>query len=203
MKFEDLKQVADQYNIGKNSDGGWLHLETGDNKIRILSEYEVYAKHWINKKAQVCVGKDKGCAYCLSADTDKKEKPSVKFLLWVIDRRDGKAKIAEFGWTIIKAIADLKEDDEYAFDVLPEYDINVKKTVKGSGTRPSDTEYTVIAARSNTPLTDDELQIVSGLKPVKDIIEGIKTKSINEYKNAELTPEDPSFPEEPELDVPF
>ncbi len=189
MKFNELNQVAEQYNIGKGKDG-WLVLETGDNKVRIVSEYEVLAKHWAGKKASVCVGKENGCIFCNVAEGQKPEKPVVKFLFWVIDRKDGKFKVAEVGWTVIKAIGDLQEDEEYSFDLLPDYDVNIKKTVKGSGTQPSDTEYTVIPSRTNKPLTPEEDKEFKELTSIKTIVENIKGKVLKEYQAMGLGEED-------------
>jgi len=182
MKFDELQQVAETYNIGKGGKDGWLTLETGDNKVRIVSEYEVLAKHWSGKKAVICVGKEHGCILCKTAEGEKPNKPVAKFLLWVIDRKDNKLKIAELGWTVVKAIGDLQQDEDYKFSVLPDYDINIKKTVKGSGTQPSDTEYTVIPARENKPLTPEEIDLIKDLTSIQEVIKSFKEKALKEYQ---------------------
>lgn len=222
MKFNELGQVAQDYNIG-GSKGEWLRLEAGDNKVRILSEYEVLAKHWgSNKKSTVCVGKDHGCTFCkdkadieaeLAKETDKIKiealkkriaatKPSVKFLLWVIDRKDNKPKIAELGWTIINAIGELQKDEEYGFQELPEYDVNIKKTVKGSGTQPSDIEYTLVPSRINKPLTPEELTQLKSLTPVADVVKTIKERALREYSEMGIEAEHSVEEAFPESEVP-
>lgn len=197
MKFNELNSVAEQYNIGKGGKDGWLSLEVGDNKIRIVSDYEVLVKHWANKKVTICVGKEHGCVFCAEpAEKDgKKDKPSAKFLMWCIDRKDGQLKIAEVGWSVVKAIADLQQDAEYGFPDLPPYDINVKKTVKGSGAQPSDTEYTVIAGRTNVELTADELSAMAKLTPMKEVVDSMKAKTLKGYQEMGLIPPTPSTPE--------
>lgn len=190
MKFNELNSVAEQHGIGGGGKDGWLTLEEGDNKVRIVSEYEVLGKHWAMKKATVCVGKDAGCVFCKpSNENEKGEKPNVKFLMHVIDRRDGELRIAEVGWTVVKAIADLQQDSEYGFEDLPPYDINIKKTVKG--TQPSDTEYTVIAGRSNTELTAEEQAQIAKLTPIKEVADRIRAKTLKEYQDMGLIPLQP------------
>lgn len=215
MKFnkDDLNSVASEYKIGGGS-SEWLTLETGDNKIRIVSEYEPLAKHFSGKgqKPVTCIGEKNGCLRCQDMkeweeahkNDEKKQpnphKPTVKFLFWVIDRRDGKFKIAELGWSVIKAIGDLESNTEYAFNketCLPDYDLTIKKTVKDAS--PSGTEYSVIPARSNTPLTPEEVAALAELTPIKKIVDGIKSKVMKEYKDMGLLPSDGSSEEEPPL----
>lgn len=211
-RFSDAKQIAQDYKIGGGGGGDWMKLETGDNKVRIVSEFEPLAKHFMGKgsKPQTCIGYDKGCLQCQEMksfdeahknDTEpvkNPHKPSVKFLMWVIDRKDGAAKIGEFGWTVIKALSDLGEDEEYAFNKetgLPEYDINIKKVV--TNPTPSGTEYSVVPSRANKPLTAEEVAIIKALKPIKQVVDSIKAKVLKEYeamgisgKAAEAAPED-------------
>lgn len=203
MKFSELDNVASEYNIGGSS-SDWLTLITGDNKIRIVSEYEPLAKHFSGKgqKPVTCVGEKNGCIRCQEMKeweeahkndekkTQNPHKPTVKFLLWVIDRIDGKFKIAELGWSVVKAVRDLGSDEEYAFNAeteLPDYDVNVKKTVKDSS--PSGTEYTVIASRSNKPLTPEEQAQMKELTPIKQIVDSIKGKALKEYEAMGLIPQ--------------
>lgn len=205
MKFNQLESVAEQYNIGKGK-GDWFTLEAGDNKVRLVSEYEVLARHWTGKgKSTVCVGKDKGCIFCNVGKNEEANKPAIKFLMWVIDRRDGQFKIAEVGWTVVKAIGDLETDEEYAFDPatgLPGYDLNIKKTVKGSGTQPSDFEYSVIASRTNKPLTDEETAQIKELKSIKEIVETIKSKVLKEYQAMGIKEGEPVPPPDEEVPPP-
>jgi len=203
MNFNQLNEVAETYKIGKGGKDGWLVLEPGDNKVRIVSEYEILAKHWSANKAVICIGEKNHCILCETKEGEKPNKPVVKFLLWVIDRRDGKLKIAELGWTVVKAIGDLQQDSDYKFSVLPEYDINIKKTVKGNGSKPSDTEYTIIPARGNTPLTPEEVAAIKDLTPISEVIQSLKDKVLKDYEamglgsEAEPASEDaPPLPEE-------
>ena len=171
MNFGDLKKVSKEYNIGGS--GEWYNLDEGDNKIRIISTMEVLAKHFdpASKKSFVCFGKDKGCPWC-----KQENKPQIKFMMYVIDRKDEIIKIASFGYKIISAIEGYKNNKEYAFDVLPEYDITITKTKTGSEAK--DVEYSVIPARSNTSLTEEEEKEIEKVmkNPIAGIVEKMKEK---------------------------
>ena len=198
--FEDLDQVAEEYKIGGDK-GGFLKLEKGDNRIRVVSKYEVLAKHWANgKMLGICPGKDKGCEVCnapVQMGKDNKpinNKPQVKFLMHVIDRKDGELKIAELGWSIVDAMRSLSQDEEYAFEGLPPYDMNIKKTVEGTGKNPSDTSYTVIASRSNTPITEEEAKKIAELTPMAEIVQRMKDKAAGKKDMDTITKEDDEDP---------
>lgn len=212
---EQLEATATEFKIGGGK-SDWLVLEAGDNKVRIVSEYEHLAKHFSGKgqKPITCVGEKNGCLRCQDMKDWEKEhkddpkkvqnphKPTVKFLFWVIDRKDGKLKIAEVGWSVVKPINDLGTDEEYAFNLetgLPDYDINIKKTVKDAS--PSGTEYSVIASRTNKPLTLEEQAQVKELAPIKQIVESIIGKVLKEYAKMGLT-QDAVLPPQSD-DIPF
>ena len=58
---------------------------------------------------------------------------SSKFLCHVIDRKDGKIKLAELPYTIGTTIAGYQSDEDYKFDGFPmPYDIKVNAV--GAGT---------------------------------------------------------------------
>jgi hypothetical protein len=143
-----------------------MNLERGENKIRILSEFEDYGTHYDNKKSVVCLGKDK-CSYCQNG-----ERAKVQYLGWVIDRKDGEIKLLRFGSSVSKQITELARSDEYGFDSVPDYDLTIKKTGEGL-----ETEYVVIPARKSTVLTEDEkVRYLDKFKSPKDIIEKMKEK---------------------------
>lgn len=182
MKFQDLNRVAEQHGIGGDNDG-FFTLEKGANPCRIVSEYEVLGKHWAGNKPTVCVGKENGCTFCSNGD-----KPGVKFLMWAFDRKDNKAKILEVGWTVVKALSDFQQHPQYKFEDLPGYDVDVVKTVNGSGTKPSDTEYSVVPHRNDSALTDEEKSTVAHLTPIKEVVDAIKSKTLKEYQAMGLAP---------------
>lgn len=172
MKFNQYKQVEDEYKIG-GGNAGFMRLEEGDNNIRIVSEFEVRGIHQFkNEKgrfeSRVCVGKAKGCVYC-NADS----KISVKYLGWVIDLKDNTFKLLEIGHTIFKQLGEFQNDPDYAFDSIPDYNIKIKRSGKGL-----DTEYQVIPSPKRVILKEDKLTEVAKLKPIAEIIKAMKEKEL-------------------------
>lgn len=193
MKFKDYDSIPKKYGIGG---GDWMKLQEGDNKIRIVSEFEDYGTHYnpTTKKSIVCLGKEK-CEVCLS---DPDNKPRVQFLGWVIDRKDNKIKLLRIGFKAHKQIGELAKSEDYGFDEVPEYDVTIKKTGQGL-----DTDYSVLPARQNTSLTEEEEQAVSEKvkKSPKEIIEKMKAKisqkepiiAGSESEEEEINPENIPF----------
>lgn len=145
--------------------GEWLKLEAGGNVIRIVSEPEDRGKHFINaeKKGYACLASE--CFWCAQGEPIK-----IGFLFHVIDRKDGKMKLAEFGSTIVEQLKNFKDDAEWAWDgaVMP-YNVKIKKD--GAGL---DTVYSVIASPTRTELTAGEKAGVEKLKPLAEIKAALK-----------------------------
>ena len=171
MKFKNHEEIAKKYEMG----GGWMSLEEGDNQIRLVSEFEDYGTHFdqIKKRSVICIGKEH-CEYCIKGD-----KPKVQFIGWVIDRKDQQIKLLRIGYKIFTQIGELSKSKEYAFEILPSYDITIRR--KG---QKLDTTYTVIPARQDIELTEDEKnRILEEIKQPKEIIDQMKAKIA-------ITPED-------------
>ena len=193
MKFKEYDKVDEQYDTG----GNWMRLKEGDNKIRIVSEFEPYGSHYVRaeQKSYICVGKENHCRFC-----ERGLMPRVQYIGYVIDRADGRVKLLQIGHQIFSQIGQYAKNPDYAFDVLPDYDITINKS--GSGLN---TTYTVIPARKNTPLTDEEKKMVAEKmkRTPKEIIESRKAKLLEMMRG-----EPPLPPEEGEEDgeieeVPF
>jgi hypothetical protein len=174
MQFKDYEKVEKEHNIGQNL-SGFMTLQQGENVIRIVSQFEVLGKHsFQNEKgkweSQICIGKEKGCIYCRALN-----KVSVKYLGWVIDRKDGQVKLLEIGHTIFKQIGQLQEDPDYAFDTVPAYNVKIRRTGE-----KLNTEYQVIASPKVSELTAEETEKVSKLKNPEEIVSAMKEKKIKE-----------------------
>ncbi len=181
----DIKNINNEIKekYGSVGDSQWMRLEEGDNKIRIVqTTLSDYGNHYLpsKKKSYACIGKEE-CPLC------ENEQPSVKFMTWVIDRKDGVVKILEVGYSIVKQLTKLANDSEYGIDEsgFP-YDINISR--EGTG---QDTTYSVIAGRKNAPLTKEELEKTSNLDDLEEIIEKKKEKTREEFgKSSSKTTDD-------------
>jgi len=167
MKFSQYEEVAKKYGVGGGGD--WFNLKEGENRVRLLNEFEVYGEHWMpaEKKFIVCIGKEEGCKPCKN-----KVSITVRALGWVIDRADGKVKLFKMPYTVFKALGALQSDADYGFDLLPEYDLKINRIGTGK-----ESEYTVLPTPKITPLTEAEItEMDKKMKPAGEIIEKMKNK---------------------------
>ena len=163
MSFNNIKEIEKKYDMGG---GGWINLEEGENRIRIVSDCVDYGDHYINGKFTICVGKEE-CKFCQVGN-----KPSVKFLAWAIDRKDGGLKLFRFGYKIYKQIVAYKTNEDYAFEFTPSYDIVINKVGTGKAS-----EYTVVPARKDTDLTAEEnVMVGKKAKDPQEVIDRMKQK---------------------------
>lgn len=139
----NLKQQEKELNIGGNK----YKFQEGDNKFRLVSAAIPHKSMY-------------------------KGRESLKFVCYIIDRKDGKVKTAFMPYTVIKAIGELAINEEYAFDILPPYDVNVK--AKGAGTK--EVEYTIIPGRTNSELSEREDEMIKKLPPIEKVVEKLKEK---------------------------
>lgn len=122
--------------LNLNSDSMYLKLEQGENPLRIVS-------HFVENMRTYDDGSKK-----------------LQWSCYVLDRADdSKVKIATFGKSIMKQIQELAMSAEYGYDELPPYDMTVTRTGTGMETR-----YAVLAARKDTPLTQEEQEEVAEAK---------------------------------------
>jgi len=149
MSFKDIS-----FDTGS---GVYYKLADGLNRLRIVSEpVDVWTS--FNRE-------EKTAKKYLSWDFAQND-PDAKhrWAMWVIDRNDGKIKLAEFGALICKQIQGLANDPDYSFDIVPAYDIKITRS--GSGL---ETEY-VVAPSPATELTEDEKIRISALESVGEFM---------------------------------
>lgn len=172
---KNLKQAEDAGLVGG---GDYFKLKEGDNRIRLMTE-------------------------CLPHPGTYQGKPNFKWLCYVIDKRDGKAKPFFMPHSIYKQIAALQQSEDYAFyDVPMPYEVTIN--AKGAGTK--DVVYTLLPARKETPVTALESQSFADLKPLSELQKKLKEKSAQQA--GEPAPHDPEFDQrhsEPltDEDIPF
>ncbi len=163
-KFSDYEQIAKNYKLGGSD---WYEFKDGENKLRIVSEFEANAQHYIKdeKKNYSCVGEF--CEFCW-----KKSPRRVQFMGWAIDRATESIVLIAVPYSVFKAIGALSKSNEYGFETVPPYDVIIIKTGKDLETR-----YAVTPARKDTPLTSNEQAEVDKLKSPVDIVNKIREKN--------------------------
>jgi hypothetical protein len=113
-----------------------------------------------------------------------------RFVMFVIDRKDGKVKPYFAPYTVYKAIASLEEDPFYKFAGMPmPYDINLK--VENAGTK--DVEYNVQASPNKSEITAEELAMAKDKGSIQDYVAGLDKVEAK----SQTTTEDAPLPTEP------
>ena len=143
----------------------------GRNAVRVLSESAIVLSHFLGKGAKpaTCYGIKNGCP----RHDKKDEVPGKKWVVWVLDRADGKIKTANFPYKVIQAVADLQNNEDFSLDEVPmPYDIVINATNAGT----KEVVYSVTPRPARTPLTNEELLELSSKTPVTDIVSRMKEK---------------------------
>lgn len=160
---EQMKQDAEEH--GMNTGGDFLQFETGDYRLRILTKAEALATHFFGpgQPSHICYGSTKGCPFHgegapKDEKTGKERSASVKYMAYVLDRKDGKVKLAELPWSVLSRIADFEEDEDYKFDAYPmPYDVKIK--VDKANKDPKSI-YKTEASPKSEPVTEAERDLL-------------------------------------------
>jgi len=147
-----------------------LSLSIGDTKVRLIGDVMPRYCYWVvtteGKKMPVeCLSFSRETeSFDNNAQDPFKEidtaiysdKPQFSYVCNVIDRTDGKIKLFDLRATIYSQIVDYASNPEYGnpADAAKGYDLTVKK--EKTGPLPQNVKYTVVPARSNIALTEDE-----------------------------------------------
>jgi hypothetical protein len=154
--------------------GAFFKFKEGDNRIRLMSE-------------------------CLPHTSVFDGKKNFKWLCYILDRVDGEVKPFFMPHKIYKAIEALQINPDYQFDEVPmPYDV----TVNAKGARTKEVEYALIPARRETALTDDELDKLEAVKPLRELKQALDSKQ----EKGGVHPPAPVAPATSELtddDIPF
>lgn len=204
--LDSLDKDIQKYGAGSKSDR--FEFEKGPNKIRILNFPAILATHFIGGKggtAVICTGIDEGCKY----HGEGEKNPSLKLVTYVIDRRDGKVKLAELPLSIRYALKDLQSDEDYAFDDFPmPYDVKITSDPDNDDPKA---KYRLVGSPNRVVLTTEEEKALeesmSKMTP-EQYVEKRKSKS-KEVSKSEISVESASapldYPEETidPKDIPF
>ena len=145
--LENLKKLEEAGKFG----GEYFKVQNGNNIIRVLTEGVYHESEFKGKDGKVNITK--------------------KFVMFIIDRRDGKVKPYFAPYAIYKAIASLEADPFFAFQGMPmPYDVNVK--VENAGTL--NVQYNVQASPNKSEITPDELVAAKEKGSIADYVKGLK-----------------------------
>lgn len=197
MSTKDLIDKASK-EYGTGGSDIFQFKKSGKYTIRLLTDPAPIATHFLGKGqgAYVCFGKDKGCPF--HKDTDKA--PSLKFMVYLVDRADGKVKLGELPYSVIAKVADFEEDEDYAFEAYPmPYDIKVTFDKENSDPKQI---YKVLASPKKTELKEEETAaLAEGMEKVTpvDYVEKRKAKALAKFQSegsAEKDYRGADYPEE-------
>lgn len=200
MGFMDsVKEESKKYGAGANTD--FFNFDgKGVYKVRVLAQPKTIATHFFGKgnPSVVCVGIDEGCIY----HKEGEKKPSVKLATYVVDRKDGKVKMAELPLSVGYAMNTLQEDEDFAFTDFPmPYDIKINYDPDNNDPKEI---YKVVASPKQENLTKEEKESLSA-KVEKQTPEQYVEAKKNRQKEKTVSAGAPEYPSE-EInpnDVPF
>lgn len=161
MLADKLKQQVEGSEHNASQGGDWFKFSEGDNRFRILTEPEVFFEKF---KVGICY-------------TDCGYQGTPKSLVWILDRKDNKLKLAKLPYMIAETIAKYETDEDFSFSGFPmPYDIKVN--AKNAGTK--EVTYTVLP--SPVKELDGFVAIeLAKQKTPKEIIERMKEKKKEEH----------------------
>lgn len=181
--------LEDAKKRGIDSGTGWFGIKDGEKKkIRFVSDAIALQK----------LGQD----YTKPGETPKPiaERLRVQYLVYVIDRQDGRIKPFGMPKTVFKKLVDWEQDEDFGWKTdLPPRDFTLSRS-KDTGK----VEYNLKPAKDEVALTDLEQQQVSEKEPIKILAEKQQLRANREIEAAktqehDFDPNDPG-PQELEAD---
>lgn len=166
----------------------YFNIEDGnDNICRVMSPSHAYAVHFIAKgiKSPTCYGYDKGCPIREKNEdgtlSTRHARGSIRYVLYVLDRKDGKVKSAFFPYGVVYQIAALQKNPDYEFEDLPmPYDIRI---TYNKNEKDPKAKYRVEVKPNSAELTSQnlaDLEAKNAEITLEGIVEKIKTKQMND-----------------------
>lgn len=168
----------------------YFNIEPGnDNVCRILTPSVAYASHFLGKgiKSPVCYGYDKGCPIREKEEdgtlSTRHARGSIKYVLYVLDRKDNKVKAAFFPYGVVWQVGAIQQNPDFQFSELPmPYDIRI--TYKPDEKDPK-AKYRVEVKPNSAELTQQNLDDVETKDTSPEqIVEKMKQKQLdNDERN--------------------
>ena len=166
--LENLKKLEAEGKVGGSD---YYKVQEDNNIVRVLSEGVFYESEYKNPKTG-------------------EVKVNNKFVMFLIDRRDGKVKPYFAPYTVYKQIAQLETDPFYSFQGMPmPYDVNIKTENAGDMT----VKYNVQASPQKTELTGEEIAAAQKAGSIHDYVAGLDKVD----GKPQATSDDAPLPQEP------
>lgn len=147
-----------------------ITLGIGDTRIRLIGDVMPRYCYWVitkeGKKMPIeCLQFDRATETFNNNSKDPfkeidpeiySDKPQFAYVCNVIDRSDGKVKLFDLRATIYSQIVDYATNPDYGNPASDDngYDLTIKK--EKTGPLPQNVKYTIIPARNNSPLKEEE-----------------------------------------------
>lgn len=152
-------------------------------------------KEWEEAKAK---------AKAAGKDPSKVSRPSIsiKWMVWAYDYGSEAFVIFDMPNPVANTLREFMDSDEYGYKEFPmPYDITV--TVKNAG--QTSAEYTVMAARQNTDMTQEQMEDFAKLTPIQQVKERLQAKQKEKIEGGSATSDYPSAGDEEidPADIPF
>lgn len=174
---ETIEEAEKTYGVGGGNDQ--FKFKQGPNKIRVLAcSTKPLASHYVAKgQSYTCIGEDKGCFFhgenALLDDKGMPKKPSIQYLIYLLDRTDNKVKFCYSPYSIIKAITNLQNTEDYTFKDIPmPYDLNVTYDENAGPAQ----KYVILPSPKFEPVSAEVLAELKTKKSLDEIREKIKEK---------------------------
>lgn len=138
---------------------GWFTIKDGESKkIKLVSKaVPVVSLNTMHKPKD---GEDTG------------PKLRTQFLVYVIDRADGKVKPYGMPKSVMKQLIEHQTGEEFGFTTeTPPYDLTIKRTKDGGKT-----SYMLTPTRNDTQITETEAAEVAQQKPIEQLAERMQKK---------------------------
>lgn len=187
MSYADALEDAKKRGIDSGS--GWFSIKDGEKKkIRFVSDAIAVQK----------LGQD----YTKPGDEPKSvdERLRTQYLVYVIDRIDGKVKPYGMPKSVFKKLVDWEQDEDFGWSTpIPPRDFTISRS-KDTGK----VEYDLKPAKNETELTEQEQQDIDKSAPIKNMAEKQQLRANKEIdaaraSEADADPSDPG-PQAPDDD---
>lgn len=124
------EMAKDEKDMPKGGSNFYQIEEGNGNVCRVLTPAKSFISYFQGKgnRPAIAYGYDEGDPRKVG-DGEGEFKPSARYACYVIDKNDGEVRLAEFPYSVQKAIGALQENPDYAFDSVPmPYDIRITYT---------------------------------------------------------------------------